>query len=110
MKAKISLYTSLVALLLSAGLMIGCSQLIGRSDAQIATDVQQKLQGDPAVTNKQIQVQSDRGVVALNGSVGSDAERTAAANDAAHISGVKTVVNNLQVTPQQTAQVAPPQA
>src|SRR5215471_16441963 len=112
MKAKISL--SLVALMISAGLLAGCS-LAGRTDAQIATDIQQKLASDPAIANKQIQVSSDKGVVSLGGTVASDAERLTAANDAAQIKGVKTVVNNLQVTPQTaqlmpTAQPAPAQA
>src|SRR5437588_4986237 len=104
MKAKISL--SLVALMVSAGLLVGCSQLTGRTDAQIATDIQQKLQSDPVIANKQIQVQSDKGTVALSGTVASDAERLTAGNDAAQIKGVKTVINNLQVAPPM-AQLAP---
>jgi hypothetical protein len=104
MKAKISL--SLVALIISAGLLAGCS-LAGRTDAQIATDIQQKLASDSAIANKQIQVSSDKGVVSLGGTVASDAERLTAANDAAQIKGVKTVVNNLQIAPQQAAQTMP---
>ena len=49
-------------------------------------------------------MQATNGVVTLSGDVTHDAERGAAANDAAAVNGVKTVVNNLQV---QQAQAAP---
>src|SRR5579872_1988840 len=78
----------------------GCSGpggLGGRSDSQISTDVQSKILGDAAVQNKQLTISSDKGVVTLSGNVNSDSERQAAANDAAQVSGVKTVINNLQV-------------
>jgi hypothetical protein len=42
-------------------------------------------------------------VVTLTGTVANDAARNAAANDAAQIEGVKTVVNNLQVAPASAA-------
>ena len=61
MKAKI--FTSALVLMVSAGILAGCSQLVGRSDAQIATEVQQKLLVDPAISTKQIQVQADKGVI-----------------------------------------------
>jgi hypothetical protein len=107
MKAKFSL--SLIALIASAGLLVGCSQLGGRTDAQIATDIQQKLLADTGVPTKTISINSDKGVVTLSGNVSSDAERASAANDAAQIKGVKTVVNNLTVAPPQpqVAQAAP---
>jgi hypothetical protein len=78
------------ALLLSAA---ACSR--GRSDAQIAGEVVTRINGDPQVTNKQISVTSNGGVVTLSGPAASEAERAAAANDAAQVEGVKTVVNNL---------------
>lgn len=93
MKAKLSL-TILTAILL-AGVLIGCTQ--ARTDAAIAGDVQGKINADAGVTTKQVTVQSANGVVTLSGAVASDAERAAAANDAAQVSGVKTVINNLTV-------------
>jgi len=78
------------ALLLSAA---ACSR--ARSDAQIAGEVVTRINGDPLVTNKQISVTSNGGVVTLTGPAASEAERAAAANDAAQVAGVKTVVNNL---------------
>ncbi len=93
--------TLVTALLVFAG----CSQTSVRSDAQVASDVQNKIYSDAAVQSRDISVQANSGTVTLNGNVSNDAERGAAANDASAVSGVKTVVNNLQV---QQAQVTPP--
>ncbi len=97
MKAKA--YLSLVVmavLILILGTACNRASQSTRSDAQVASDVQSKLFTDPNVQSKQITVQSSNGVVTLSGNVGSEAERTAAANDAAQVEGVKTVINNLQ--------------
>jgi len=85
----------------------GCNR--ARNDAQIAGDVVTRINSDANVPTKQITVTSSDGVVTLAGNVTSDAERNAAANDAAHAPGVKTVVNNLQVgaTTAAAAQPAP---
>ncbi|HXE90135.1 MAG TPA: BON domain-containing protein [Terriglobales bacterium] len=84
-----------VLVILTMGLAIGCSR--GRTDAQIVADVQARLFADPAVTTKQIQVSAENGTVTLTGTVASEMERAAAANSAAQVAGVKTVVNNLTV-------------
>jgi hypothetical protein len=110
MKAKAPLYFLVLVLALIAGITTGCSKNplgSSRNDAQIASDVQNKVFSDPNVQSRQISVQSANGVVTLAGNVNSDAERTSAANDAAQIEGVKTVVNNLQV---QSAATTPPAA
>src|ERR1041385_8105263 len=96
MKAKISL--SILALTLALSLSVACSK--GTSDAQISSQVQAKVASDSNIQNKQITVESANGVVTLSGNVASDMERTSAANDAATVPGVKTVINNLQVQPQ----------
>jgi len=83
--------------LATALLATGCSRMSGRSDAQVATDVQGKINSDANVPDKQISINANQGVVTLSGTVSSDAARTAAAGDAAQIAGVKTVVNNLTV-------------
>ncbi len=76
----------------------GCNRGSGiRPDAQIATDVQNKINSDGGVPDKQVTINANNGVVTLSGSVSSDAARNAAANDAAQVEGVKTVVNNLEV-------------
>jgi hypothetical protein len=92
---------------LAIGLLIfaGCNNTNQRSDAQVASDVQSRIYSDAAIQSRDITVQANNGIVTLGGKVNNDAERGAAANDAATITGVKTVVNNLQV---QQAQIAPP--
>jgi BON domain-containing protein len=95
-------------LALSAALASGCSKTQNagnRSDSQVASDVQYKINGDANLPNKQITVNANNGVVSLSGSVGSDTERITAANDAAQVDGVKTVVNNLTVA---SAAATPP--
>ena len=93
MKARLILVVACVmALMLVAA---GCDR--ARSDAQIAQEIQQKIQADANLPNKQISVNSANGVVTLSGTVGSEMERLAAANDASQVEGVRTVVNNLQV-------------
>src|SRR3954469_6428167 len=86
----------LLSLTLFVALVAGCSK--SKSDAQLASEVQSKIQQDFAVPNKQLGVAVANGVVTLNGNVGSEMERAAAANDAEQIEGVRTVVNNLTVS------------
>jgi hypothetical protein len=104
MTTKASVY-AIITLTLVLGIFAGCSKKPARTDAQIASDVQSTFYGDPAIQSRQIEVQAAGGVVTLSGDVTSDTERAAAANDAAAVDGVRTVINNLQV---QQAKVAPP--
>src|SRR5262249_15743041 len=74
---------------------------------------QNKIYSDQGIQSHQISVQAANGVVTLNGSVSSDVERNAAANDAGSIDGVRAVINNLEVqqaeaTPPAPKEVAPP--
>lgn len=101
-----SLYL-LVALALTLAVLAGCNRTPARTDAQVASDVQNKIYSDAAVESRGISVRAANGVVTLSGDVTSDAERNAAANDAGAIDGVKTVINNLQV---QQAEATPPPA
>lgn len=97
---KRNLWVVLVSLALLA---VGCSRLGSRTDAQVASDVQNKINGDSNVPDKQLNINANAGTVTLTGSVSSDAARNAAANDAAQVEGVKTVVNNLEVAPASAA-------
>src|SRR5579872_7286643 len=101
MKAKFSLYSFTALLVLALGIAVGCTR--ARSDGDVATEIQGKIYADQSVQSKQITVQAADGVVTLAGNVSSDAERNAAATDAASVKGVKTVVNNLQVAPPATS-------
>ena len=98
----------LLSLTLLLAIVAGCSK--SKSDAQLAGEVQSKIQQDFAVTNKQLGVNVANGVVTLNGTVGSEMERAAAANDAAQIEGVRTVVNNLTVSDQAAGMLNQPPA
>jgi len=91
---KRNLWVVLVSLALLAA---GCSRLGSRSDAQVASDVQNKINGDNNVPDKQVTINANNGTVTLTGTVSSQAAREAAANDAAQVDGVKKVVNDLQV-------------
>jgi outer membrane lipoprotein SlyB len=74
---------------------VGCSNT--KTDAQLAGEVQNKINGDlPA---QRIVVSVAGGTVTLSGTVERDEERLKASSDAAQIEGVKTVINNLQVAP-----------
>ena len=104
MRTKGSIVLTLL-LAVSLATLAGCSRKPERTDAQVASDVQNKIYGDPGIQSRQISVQAASGVVTLSGAVTSDVERTAAANDAGAIDGVRTVINDLRV---QEAQAAPP--
>jgi hypothetical protein len=88
---------SMVVLLAATLFTTACNKSHTRTDTQVASDIQSKVNADQAVRNKQIAVLAANGVVTLSGTVGSEAERSAVANDAATVSGVRTVVNNLTV-------------
>jgi hypothetical protein len=90
-------------------LAAGCA----RTDQQIAADVQKKIGADSNIPDKQVTVSATGGVITLSGTVSSDGARNAAANDAAQVNGVKTVVNDLKVDSRaaensQTGPVSPP--
>jgi hypothetical protein len=106
MKAKYSVAALVMMALLILG-TVACNR--ARSDAQVANDVQGKIAGDKNVPSRQITVQASNGVVTLSGDVGSDAERAAAAGDAAQVEGVKTVVNNLETSAPTVAATQPVQ-
>ncbi len=101
MKAKISLQMVVLVSVLALGLT-ACTR--GVNDAQLANDVQYKIGNDRNIQSRQITVQAQNGVVTLSGQVSNDMERAAAANDAATVNGVKTVVNNLQVAAPEVSQ------
>jgi hypothetical protein len=100
---------NLSVVLIAMALLAGCSRIGSRTDAQVASDVQNKINGDSSIPDKQLNINANNGVVTLTGTVASDAARNAAANDAAQVEGVKTVVNNLEVAPASAANQNQPQ-
>lgn len=93
---KKNLWVVLVSLALLA---VGCSRVSKHTDAQVASDVQNKINGDNNIPDKQLSINANNGTVTLTGTVSSDAAKKAAGDDAAQIEGVKVVENNLEVAP-----------
>ena len=95
MKAKVSLYLSVVFFIAVLGLAVGCNK--APNDAQIKSQVQERLNADSGLQGKSLNVDASNGVVTLSGAVDNDNERAAASRYASSVPGVKEVVNNLQV-------------
>jgi outer membrane biosynthesis protein TonB len=108
MKARLSLYLRALLLLTLLAAAVGCSK--APTDAQIASDIQNKLNSDSGLQGKQLIVQAEKGSVTLSGEVDNNAQRDAAARYASSEPGVKQIVNNLQVAPPPPleAQAPPP--
>jgi hypothetical protein len=83
---------ALAAILASS---FGCARKA--DDAKISSEIQSKYGQDSGLSTKQLSVQASNGVVTIGGFVDNDAQRAAAARQAAAVDGVKEVVNNLQV-------------
>ena len=94
MKRKVHfLECVVIAIILSLG--VGCAKKL--DDAKMSSDIQNKYSQDSGLASKQLTVQANNGVVTLSGTVDNEAQRQAAARQAAAEPGVKTVINNLQV-------------
>jgi hypothetical protein len=70
-------------------------------DAAITMKIQAKYAGDDVVKGRNIDVDTDKGVVTLKGQVDSRRERDAAEQLARETDGVKRVVNELKVAARQ---------
>src|SRR5258708_26288075 len=97
MNAKPPLFFRITVLVAALALAVACTK--ATNDAQVTSDIQNKLSADSGLQNKQLTVQAANGAVTLSGAVENDAEREAAAKYAASEPGVKQVINNLQVAP-----------
>jgi outer membrane biosynthesis protein TonB len=110
MKARLSFHLIAIVLIAVLAAAVGCAK--APTDAQVASDIQNKLNTDSGLQGKQLIVQADKGSVTLAGQVDNDAQRDAAARYASAEPGVKQVVNNLQVAPPPApveAQAPPPE-
>jgi hypothetical protein len=88
------------------------AHLIAEENASVASEVEGRIRADRRFQMTQVQVRASNGIVTLQGNVGSDAERVAAGQDAAHSGGVEALVNNLRVitSPQSPTSVQKPSA
>ena len=103
------LRAGVVTLALVLGLAAGCkNQPAARTDQQLTTDVQAKINGESALTGQNIQVSVVNGVATLSGNVTDEASRALAGNDSGTVAGIRTVVNNLTVLPAQQAAAPAP--
>ncbi len=85
-------------------------------DPTLTSQVQQRIASDSALASEPVQVMAQAGVVTLTGAVSNAAARSLAANDAAAVTGVQKVVNDITVsaatgpaTTTTTAQLQQPQ-
>jgi BON domain len=78
------------------GIGVGCA--MKPDDTKISSEIQSKFSQDSGLGSKQLAVKAESGVVTLSGTVDNDAQREAAGKQAASIAGVKTVINNLEVS------------
>ncbi len=95
MKATFSLYVSSIALFAALTLGVACTK--APNDAQLTSNIQNRLVADSGLQGKQLGVKAEDGTVTLTGTVDNDAQREAAGRYAASEPGVKQVINNLQV-------------
>src|SRR5712692_2882344 len=81
-------------------LLLGACSLLQQQpdDKAITSDIQAKLFQDPVLKTRDIRVDSQKGVVVLSGTVGTDLEKASAERLAGQASGVKQVINQLTVT------------
>jgi hyperosmotically inducible protein len=93
-----------VVLVLSA--LLGCQAMTGKTagqnvdDATITASVKSTLVADKASNLTRVDVDTNRGIVALNGVVESPEHKARAEQLARRVDGVKNVINNLQVQKQ----------
>jgi hypothetical protein len=78
-------------------LLVGISCSRKPDDAKITSEIQTRFSQDSGLSSKQLAVQSENGVVTLNGAVDNQAQRDAASRQAASVEGVTQVLNNLQI-------------
>ncbi len=85
---------------------VGCQSMTGKtagrtmSDASITASVQTKLTADKASNFSRIDVDTERGIVTLNGVVQSAQERERAGRLAKETDGIRGLNNNLQIQSQ----------
>lgn len=103
MRKQRTIVLALCTVLLMAGCKAGAPD-----DAAIKTTVQFKLYQDSTLRGRGIQVDSQKGVVTLTGTVNSDAEKSLAEQLSIQAPGVKQVVNQLNVSPPRAQASAQP--
>ena len=70
-----------------------------KTDAQLQKDVMEELKWEPCITASEIGVSAANGVVTLNGTVPTYAEKWAAERAAQRVEGVKAIAEEIQIKP-----------
>jgi len=96
-------HTALALAFAGSLFVAGCKKTI--DDPTLNNNVTAALKADTTIAQQPIQAATVNGVVTLTGNVTDDTARSVAAQDAARVEGVKTVVNNIEVN---SVAVAPP--
>lgn len=97
------MFSILAVIILISELAAGCTAMTGKTvgenidDANITASVKTTLVADRFANLTRIDVDTNRGVVSLNGVVESPEQSNRAARLALSADGVKDVINNLQV-------------
>jgi cell division septation protein DedD len=107
-KTRIAAIVITIALALS-----GCSLVKNSSapnDEAIVSSIQSKLFQDPVLKTRDVRVVSQKGVVVLSGTVGSDQEKSTVEQLAQKTDGVTQVIDQLAVNGSQQAEQAASQA
>jgi hyperosmotically inducible protein len=98
-----SAFRAVAVLVVLVAVVAGCQSMTGKStgtnidDATITASVKANLVGEKASNLTRVDVDTNNGTVYLNGTVESAEQKSKAEQLAWQASGVKTVVNNLQV-------------
>ena len=98
-----SAFRAVAVLVVLVAVVAGCQSMTGKStgtnidDATITASVKAKLVGEKASNLTRVDVDTNNATVYLNGTVESAEQKSKAEQLAWQASGVKTVVNNLQV-------------
>jgi hyperosmotically inducible protein len=102
MNGKNHLFVVLGSVLL-VSLLFGCQAMTGKTagqnvdDAALTASVKSTLVADKAANLTRVDVDTNQGVVSLNGIVDSADQKARAEQLARRVDGVKNVINNLQV-------------
>src|SRR6185436_10878719 len=98
-----SVFRTIALMIVLVAVVAGCQSATGKSagtnidDATITASVKSKLVADKASNLTRVDVDTNNGTVYLNGTVESAEQKSRAEQLAWQASGVKTVVNNLQL-------------
>jgi BON domain len=99
--------TAAIALLAGSAWFASASlALAQRADSTIQSDVSAAIGQDSTLQGQQVSATADKGVVTLNGTVQTDAQRQQAETDAANVSGVSGIMNNIKVANPGSAQAS----